>query len=99
MKYRKFGRLGWNGSDIGFGAWAIGGSWGTQSDDESLNALRRALDLGCNFIDTAQVYGDGRSERLVAQIVGGREGGRVYGATKISPTPRGEGPPSPFDRS
>src|SRR3954464_3693999 len=98
MKYRKFGRLGWKVSDIGFGAWAIGGSWGTQSDDESLAALRRALDLGCNFIDTAQVYGDGRSEKLVAKIAAERKADRIYIATKIPPTPGGDWPPSPYDR-
>ncbi len=98
MKYRKFGRLGWKVSEIGFGAWAIGGSWGTQSDDESLKALRRALDLGCNFIDTAQVYGDGRSEKLISKIIAERKGERIYVATKIPPTPGGEWPPSPYDR-
>src|SRR3979490_1038531 len=98
MKYRKFGRLGWKVSDIGCGACAIGGSWGTQSDDESLRALRRALDLGCNFIDTAQVYGDGRSERLISQIVAERSGGQIFIATKIPPTQEGEWPPSPYDQ-
>jgi aryl-alcohol dehydrogenase-like predicted oxidoreductase len=98
MKYRKFGRLGWKVSDIGFGAWAIGGSWGTQNDDESLAALRRALDLGCNFIDTAQVYGDGRSEKLVSKIVAERKADRIYIATKIPPSPGGDWPPSPYDR-
>jgi aryl-alcohol dehydrogenase-like predicted oxidoreductase len=101
MKHRTFGRLGWQVSDIGFGAWAIGGSWGTQSDDESVLALRRALDLGCNFIDTAQVYGDGRSEKVIAQVLAGRtgsQGQRVYVATKIPPTPDGDWPPTPYDR-
>jgi aryl-alcohol dehydrogenase-like predicted oxidoreductase len=68
MKYRKLGSIGWDVSEISFGAWAIGGSWGAQSDDESLAALRRAVELGVNFIDTADVYGDGRSERLIAQL-------------------------------
>jgi aryl-alcohol dehydrogenase-like predicted oxidoreductase len=98
MKYRTFGRLGWKVSEIGFGAWAIGGSWGSQSDDESLKALRRALDLGCNFIDTAQVYGDGRSEKLVAKIIAERNGQPIYVATKIPPTPEGDWPPAPYDR-
>jgi aryl-alcohol dehydrogenase-like predicted oxidoreductase len=61
MKYRTFGRLGWQVSEIGFGAWAIGGSWGPQSDEESVRALHTALDAGGNFIDTAQGYGDGKS--------------------------------------
>jgi aryl-alcohol dehydrogenase-like predicted oxidoreductase len=81
MKYRKFGSIGWDVSEISFGAWAIGGSWGTQSDDESLAALRRAIELGVNFIDTADVYGDGRSERLIAQLK--RElKDKIYVATK-----------------
>src|SRR5689334_20793373 len=68
MKYRALGRTGWNVSEISFGAWAIGGAWGSVDDRESLAALNRAIDLGVNFIDTADVYGDGRSERLVAQV-------------------------------
>jgi aryl-alcohol dehydrogenase-like predicted oxidoreductase len=68
MQYRELGRTGWKVSDISFGAWAIGGSWGNVSDDESLAALRKAIDSGVNFIDTADVYGDGRSERLIAQL-------------------------------
>ena len=66
MKYRTFGRTGWKVSEIGFGAWAIGGSWGPQDDSDSVAALNRALDLGVNFIDTAQGYGDGKSERVIA---------------------------------
>jgi len=68
MKYRPLGRTGWNVSEISFGAWAIGGAWGRVSDDDSLAALHKAVDCGVNFIDTADVYGDGRSERLVAQL-------------------------------
>jgi aryl-alcohol dehydrogenase-like predicted oxidoreductase len=68
MKYRPLGRTGWNVSEISFGAWAIGGSWGKQNDEESMATLHRALDLGINFIDTADVYGDGRSERLIARL-------------------------------
>lgn len=68
MQYRPLGRTGWNVSAISFGAWAIGGTWGTVQDEESLAALHRAVDLGVNFIDTADVYGDGRSERLIAQL-------------------------------
>src|SRR5215813_13772593 len=68
MKYRELGRTGWKVSEISFGAWAIGGFWGEVDDRESLAALHRAVDLGVNFIDTADVYGDGRSERLVAQL-------------------------------
>jgi aryl-alcohol dehydrogenase-like predicted oxidoreductase len=68
MNYRPLGRTGWKVSDISFGAWAIGGAWGNVSDDESLAALNQAVDSGVNFIDTADVYGDGRSERLIAQL-------------------------------
>jgi aryl-alcohol dehydrogenase-like predicted oxidoreductase len=68
MNYRPLGRTGWNVSDISFGAWAIGGAWGTVDDAESLAALHAAVDCGVNFIDTADVYGMGRSERLVAQL-------------------------------
>jgi len=68
MNYREFGRTGWQVSEVGFGAWAIGADWGTVDNEESLAALHRAIDLGVNLIDTADVYGDGRSERLVAQV-------------------------------
>jgi aryl-alcohol dehydrogenase-like predicted oxidoreductase len=68
MNYRPLGRTPWKVSDISFGAWAIGGAWGNVSDDESLAALNQAIDSGVNFIDTADVYGDGRSERLIAQL-------------------------------
>jgi aryl-alcohol dehydrogenase-like predicted oxidoreductase len=68
MHYRLLGRTPWNVSEISFGAWAIGGSWGRVSDEESLAALHKAIDCGVNFIDTADVYGDGRSERLIAQL-------------------------------
>jgi aryl-alcohol dehydrogenase-like predicted oxidoreductase len=68
MQYRELGRTGWKISSISFGAWAIGGTWGPVQDDESLAALNRALDLGVNLFDTADVYGDGHSERLLAQL-------------------------------
>lgn len=68
MKYRELGRTGWKVSDVSFGAWAIGGSWGSVDDSESLAALHAAIDCGVNFIDTADVYGMGRSERLIAQL-------------------------------
>ena len=68
MQYRALGRTGWKVSEISFGAWAIGGAWGHVSDDESMAALRQAIDSGVNFIDTADVYGNGRSERLIAQL-------------------------------
>ena len=68
MHYRPLGRTGWQVSDISFGAWAIGSAWGRVSDKDSLAALNKAIDCGVNFIDTADVYGDGRSERLIAQL-------------------------------
>jgi aryl-alcohol dehydrogenase-like predicted oxidoreductase len=69
MHYRELGRTGWKVSDVSFGAWAIGGSWGSVSDEESLAALHQAVESGVNFIDTADVYGDGRSERLIARLI------------------------------
>ncbi len=71
MKYNKLGRTGWEISEISFGSWAIGGAWGSTDDSESLAALHKALELGVNFFDTADVYGDGRSEKLLAKL--GRE--------------------------
>src|SRR3984885_6938915 len=68
MEYRELGRTGWKVSTISFGAWAIGSTWGKVDDRESMAALHRCLDLGVNFFDTADVYGDGRSERLLAQL-------------------------------
>jgi aryl-alcohol dehydrogenase-like predicted oxidoreductase len=68
MQYRPFGRTGWEVSTISFGAWAIGSAWGAVDDSESMAALHRALDLGVNLIDTADVYGDGHSERLIARL-------------------------------
>ena len=68
MKYRALGRTGWKVSEISFGAWAIGGSWGSVDDADSLAALNRAIDCGVNFIDTADVYGMGRSEKLIARL-------------------------------
>jgi aryl-alcohol dehydrogenase-like predicted oxidoreductase len=68
MTYRELGRTGWQVSSISFGAWAIGSMWGEVADSDSLAALHRALDLGVNLFDTADVYGDGRSERLLARL-------------------------------
>ena len=68
MEYRRLGKTGYDVSSIGFGAWAIGGTWGEVDDAQSLAALHRALDLGVNFFDTADVYGDGHSERLLRRL-------------------------------
>jgi len=81
MQYRELGRTGWKVSTISFGAWAIGGTWGAVQDSESLAALHRAVDLGVNFFDTADVYGDGRSERLISQLRKQRRD-TIYIATK-----------------
>jgi aryl-alcohol dehydrogenase-like predicted oxidoreductase len=81
MKYRELGRTGWKVSEISFGAWAIGGTWGNVDDKESLAALHRALDGGVNFFDTADVYGDGHSERLLAKLRKERKE-KFYIATK-----------------
>lgn len=99
MNYRTFGRTGWQVSEIGYGMWGMGG-WTGSDDEQSLRSLRLAVDLGVNFFDTAYAYGDGRSERLLGQIVrqragksssssaGGPPGNRIYTATKIPPKNR-----------
>lgn len=81
MKYRELGRTGWKVSEVSFGAWAIGGDWGTVDDAESLKAIHRAIEVGVNFIDTADVYGDGRSERLVRRLQKERKE-QIHVATK-----------------
>jgi len=88
MNYRTLGRTGLQVSEVGYGAWGIGASqWIGASDDESLKALNRAIDLGLNFIDTALAYGDGHSEKVVGQVVKSRKD-KVYVATKIPPRNR-----------
>jgi aryl-alcohol dehydrogenase-like predicted oxidoreductase len=82
MRMRDFGRTGRQVSEIGFGAWAIGAAWGEVNDEEALAALHAALDSGVNFIDTADVYGDGHSEQLIAKVVKERGGDRPFIATK-----------------
>ena len=81
MQYRDLGRTSMKVSAISFGAWAIGGAWGNVDDKDSLAALHRAVDLGVNFVDTADAYGDGRSERLIAQLRKERKE-TIYVATK-----------------
>jgi aryl-alcohol dehydrogenase-like predicted oxidoreductase len=81
MEYRELGRTGWQVSAISFGAWALGADWGEVSDEESYAALNKAIDLGVNFIDTADVYGDGRSERLIGRLLKER-GEQIHVATK-----------------
>jgi len=88
MQYRKLGRTGLEISDVGYGAWGIGGrQWQGGTDDESIRALHRAFELGLNFIDTALAYGDGHSERLVAQVLKTAPH-RIFVATKIPPKNR-----------
>jgi aryl-alcohol dehydrogenase-like predicted oxidoreductase len=83
MQYRRLGRTGRDVSVIGFGAWAIGGSWGSVDDSQSLRALHAAADAGVTLIDTADVYGDGHSERLIARFLRERSGEPFFVATKI----------------
>ena len=84
MHYRLLGKTGLRVSEIGFGAWGIGGGWGVRDDQHAIAALRRALEQGVNFFDTALVYGNGHSERLIAQVLReGRE--KAIIATKIPP--------------
>jgi aryl-alcohol dehydrogenase-like predicted oxidoreductase len=82
MEYRQLGRTDMKVSAVSFGAWAIGGTWGPVQDEESLAALHAAIDQGVNFIDTADVYGDGRSERLIARLRKERPRDTIYVATK-----------------
>jgi aryl-alcohol dehydrogenase-like predicted oxidoreductase len=84
MKYRPFGRLGWPVSEIGYGMWGMGG-WTGSNDEESMQALERAVALGCNFFDTAWAYGRGHSERLLGQLVRRHPDKKLYTATKIPP--------------
>jgi aryl-alcohol dehydrogenase-like predicted oxidoreductase len=81
MQYRELGRTGWKVSALSFGAWAIGGTWGPVNDSESLDALQRAIELGVNFFDTADGYGDGHSEQLLAQLRRGHK--EIHIATKV----------------
>jgi aryl-alcohol dehydrogenase-like predicted oxidoreductase len=102
MLYRPFGKHPITTSEIGFGAWAIGGSWGSQADVDSLAALNRALDLGCTFIDTAAGYGNGRSEKIIAQVLRERaKAGKKETVSVATKTPPADGtwPPSPYDRA
>jgi aryl-alcohol dehydrogenase-like predicted oxidoreductase len=94
MQHRPLGRTDMKVSAISFGAWAIGGTWGPVDDEESMRALHAAVDAGTNFVDTADVYGDGRSEQLVARLRRERRGETIYVATKAGrrlPTQTPEG--------
>jgi aryl-alcohol dehydrogenase-like predicted oxidoreductase len=87
MRYRRFGRTGWDISEIGYGMWGMAG-WTGSEDQESRASLDRAVELGCNFFDTAWAYGDGHSERLLGQLLKRHPGKRLYSATKIPPKNR-----------
>jgi len=84
MRYRRFGRTGWKVSEIGFGMWGMG-EWTGSNDEESLRSLQRAVDLGCDFFDTAWGYGAGHSEGLLGRLVRANAGKRLYTATKMPP--------------
>lgn len=84
MRYRSFGRLGWQVSEIGYGMWGMAG-WSGSNDEQSAAALDRAVELGCNFFDTAFAYGDGHSERLLGQALRRHPGRRLFVATKVPP--------------
>lgn len=84
MQYRTFGRTGWQVSDIGYGMWGMGG-WTGSDDEESLTSLQLAVDLGCNFFDTAYVYGSGHSEALLGELIKANPAKKLYTATKIPP--------------
>jgi len=84
MQYRTFGRTGWQVSDIGYGMWGLAG-WSGSNDEESLKSLQRAVELGCNFFDTAWAYGRGHSEQLLGQLVRAHPDKKLYVASKIPP--------------
>src|SRR5438445_63473 len=84
MNLRRFGRTGWMVREIGYGMWGMG-NWSNSDDAESLSSLQAAVDLGCNFFDTAYAYGQGRSENLLGEIVRANKNKRLYTATKIPP--------------
>jgi aryl-alcohol dehydrogenase-like predicted oxidoreductase len=87
MRLGSFARTGWQVTDIGYGMWGMG-AWSGSDDAESLGSLQRAIDLGCNFFDTAWVYGDGRSEKLLGQAVRANPGRKLYVASKVPPKNR-----------
>ncbi len=84
MNKRLFGRAGWEVGEIGYGMWGMG-SWSNSEDEESLHSLQAAIDLGCNFFDTAYAYGEGRSEALLGRQVRANSELKLYTATKLPP--------------
>src|SRR6201982_724756 len=87
MKFRRFGRTGWQVSEIGYGMWGMAG-WSGSQDAESLASLQRSIDLGCNFFDTAWAYGDGHSEQLLGKALRANSSKKLYVATKVPPKNR-----------
>ncbi len=87
MQYRTFGRTGWQVAEMGYGMWGMGG-WTGSDDSESMSSLQLAVDLGCNFFDTAYAYGEGHSERLLGKLLKANPGKTLYTATKIPPKNR-----------
>jgi aryl-alcohol dehydrogenase-like predicted oxidoreductase len=85
MQYREFGRTGWRLSEIGFGAWQLGGDWGKVDDAQSLDTLHYAFDKGINFVDTAELYGNGHSEEVIGRALKTWRGSKIYVATKVRP--------------
>jgi aryl-alcohol dehydrogenase-like predicted oxidoreductase len=85
VKYRTFGRTGWQVSEIGFGAWQIGGEWGAVDDKESIATLHYAFEKGVNFVDTAELYGNGHSETVIGEALRQWRGNTIYVATKVRP--------------
>ena len=85
MQYRTFGRTGWQVCEIGYGMWQMGGGWGGPDDQQALDGLKRAVELGCNFFDTAWGYGEGHSEQLLGRLVRAFPDRKLYTATKIPP--------------
>jgi aryl-alcohol dehydrogenase-like predicted oxidoreductase len=85
MQYRNFGRTGWKVSEISFGAWQLGGQWGSVDDEESITALLSAYEQGINFVDTAELYGAGHSEEVIGESLRRWSGDKVYVATKTQP--------------
>ena len=85
MKYRSFGRTGWNVSEIAFGAWQLGGDWGSVDDDASIRTLHHAFDRGVNLVDTAFIYGNGHSEEVIGRALQQWRGHKIYVATKAQP--------------
>lgn len=87
MRYRTFGRTGWEVSEVGYGLWGVAG-WSGSDDEQSLQAMQLSVDLGCNFFDTALAYGDGKSEQMLGKLLRANPGKQLYVATKVPPKNR-----------